>query len=96
MRARATAGIVDENIDAAELCHHGIAHARAARLRGEIPHDDDCRATGVPDARGDGLAALTVAAVYHYRRRLGGKDSCDAGPDPGTAAGDEGALSAQL
>ena len=90
------AGIVDEDVDAAELAPDALDHARDRHLVGDVGDDRD-RLDAAPGKLGGGRLRFGFVASDDGDVRAGfRKTSGDAKPDTAIAAGNDGNLAFEV
>ena len=93
---RAGAGVVDEDVAAAEGMARRLDEAGAARGRRDVAGvGDDRLAEVLGDLRRGVLGAVAVAGGDEHERALAGEGAGDAEPDADAAAGDDGDLAGE-
>ena len=94
--ANGDAGIVDENVDAAEFAPDALDHGRHRSLVGDVGDDGD-RLDAVLPKLGHGIVRLRLIARDDRNRGAGlGKPARHAKTDPAIAAGDDRDLAAEI
>ena len=90
------AGIVDEDVDPAELAGDAAGHGGDRFLVGDVGRDRDRRGAALLELR-DRFRRLGLVAAHHRDRRAGlRKPLGHAEPDAAIAAGDDGYLAGEI
>ena len=91
----ADAGVVDQHVDAAELAHGLLDHARAVLGLGDVGGDGDAAAAERLDALGGLLEPLGAAGADRDVGAGFGEAGGERGAEPGGGAGDDGDLAVE-
>ena len=90
------AGIVDDDVDAAEALDRGVHDALAEVRRGDIAVAGHRPAAELLDERDGLLRGLVVEVIDHDARAVAGEAQRHLAPDAPTRSGDDGDLAVEL